>query len=74
MNDKAQQHRKFAAAWTYRTPLLTIDYPAGAMVVNADVIEAADLAGILEDSSNGDGNDNGAAKGSAKGRTLNLKG
>ncbi|MES2783601.1 MAG: hypothetical protein V4657_12465 [Pseudomonadota bacterium] len=64
--------RKFAKAWTYRTPLLTIEYGVGDLCVNPDVLAAAQAAGVLEEEK-ADASD-GPAKRSAPRRTLNLKG
>ncbi len=66
--------RKFAKAWTYRTPLLTIDYSAGDLCVNPDVLAAAELAGALEPLEEATDASDGPAKRSAPRRTLNLKG
>jgi hypothetical protein len=67
--------RKFAKTWAYRTPLVTVEFPAGHETVDADVIAAAQAAGVLkEESDNGDGNDNGLATRGKTGRTVNLKG
>jgi hypothetical protein len=69
--------RKFVKTWAYRTPLVTVEFPAGHETEDAEVIAAADKAGVLEiagESDNGDGNDNGPATRSKAGRINYLKG
>jgi len=40
---------KFTADWTYRTPLVTIDYPARTETpLSAEVLRAATSAGVIE--------------------------
>ena len=34
-------------AWTYRTPLVTVDYPAGSHEVTQDVLKAAVDDGVI---------------------------
>ena len=48
--------------WTYRTPLVTINYPAGRHRVKREIHEAAIRAGASEDEDDGDGDtEDGAA-------------
>lgn len=57
---------KLTKAWTYRTPLKTIDYPAGPHEVTEEVYSAAVADGaITEETANGDGAAKTGAKGAA---------
>lgn len=49
--------------WTYLTPLVTIDYPAGTHIVRKEIGAAAIAAGAMKDDSNGD---SGAETGEAE--------
>ena len=40
--------------WTYRSPLVTIKYPAGKHNLSAEVEEAAIKAGVVKESAYGD--------------------
>lgn len=62
---------KFAKSWVFRTPLRTIEFGIGQETIDAEVLEAAERAGVLEDESDGD---NRPSKGSAPRRPVNLKG
>lgn len=65
---------KFSTNYTYRTPLRTIEFRAGQETVDADVIKAAELAGVLEVKQDGDGDENRPSKGSKARGIINLKG
>lgn len=62
---------KFATNYTFRDPLRTIEFRAGQETVDAEVINAAELAGVLKESADAS---NGPAKGGKTGRPINLKG
>lgn len=40
---------ELATAWTYRTPEVTIDYPAGEHSVRKDIADAAEAAGVIKE-------------------------
>lgn len=49
--------------WTYRTPLVTIRYPAGSHRVKREIHTAAINAGASKDDDNGSGDSEGGATG-----------
>lgn len=65
---------KFSTNYTFRTPLRTIEFRAGQETIDAEIIEAASLGGVLEEQDNGDGNENRPSKGSKARGIINLKG
>lgn len=54
-----------AEPWSYRTALVTIDYPAGDHEVADDIHAAAISAGVTEGTSDGGGNPEDGSQGSA---------
>jgi hypothetical protein len=68
---------KFATDWVYLTPMRTIEFPQGHETIDAEIIAAAELAGVLavdiKELANGDGNENQPATQGKAGRTLHIK-
>lgn len=62
---------KFSTNYTFRNPLRTIEFRAGQETVDAEVIAAAEAAGVLQEAADAS---NGPAKGGKTGRPINLKG
>lgn len=62
------------ADWTYRTPVVTIDYAAGAHEVEDDIAAAAKAAGVTGKSKDKANGDEGTATAGAAGDTGEAQG
>lgn len=64
---------KFVKNYTYRTPLVTIDFNVGDQTVDPDVIASAKKAGALIDEKDQVDGGNEPSKGGKTSRPLDLK-